>query len=50
MGINKVSAKFRRFRYISEISGGFWDFRKGFRNELNPETVLELGNSFGRHY
>jgi hypothetical protein len=50
MGINKVSAKFRRFHYILRISGEFWDFGKGFGNELNPETVSELGNSLGRHH
>jgi hypothetical protein len=50
MEINKVSAKFRRFRYISEILGGFWSFGKSFRNKLNPEIVSELGNSFERHH
>jgi hypothetical protein len=50
MGINKVSVKFQKFRYILGISGGFWGFRKDFRNELNSETVSELGNSFRQHY
>jgi hypothetical protein len=50
MGINKISAKFQRFRYILEILDGFWDFGKGFGNELNPETVLKLENSFRRHH
>jgi hypothetical protein len=50
MVINKVLAKFQRFRYISEISGRFWGFEKSFRNELNPETVSELENSFRQHH
>lgn len=46
----KVSGKFQKYRFISEVSNTFGSFGKYFGNGLRTRNVSEFEKSFGRHH